>query len=81
VMDLAVLQKKSVLVPTPGQSEQEYLADYLTEKKWACCLPPVKFSLPLALEKAAAFDYVPFPERKENYREAIAELVKAISQK
>ncbi|MBC7936863.1 MAG: glycosyl transferase family 28 [Rhizobacter sp.] len=29
VMDLFALQKAALLVPTPGQSEQEYLADYL----------------------------------------------------
>jgi len=29
VMDLAVLEKKAFFVPTPGQTEQEYLAEYL----------------------------------------------------
>lgn len=28
IMDLAVLGKKAILVPTPGQTEQEYLAEY-----------------------------------------------------
>jgi len=28
IMDLAVSGKKAILVPTPGQTEQEYLADY-----------------------------------------------------
>lgn len=32
-MDLAALTKKAVLIPTPGQTEQEYLADYFQEKK------------------------------------------------
>ena len=27
LMDLAVLDKKTIIVPTPGQSEQEYLAE------------------------------------------------------
>lgn len=31
VMDLAVLGKKALLVPTPGQTEQEYLASYLAD--------------------------------------------------
>ncbi len=75
VMDLAVLQKKSVLVPTPGQSEQEYLATYLQEKKWACSLSPKNFSLPLALEEAAKFDYAPFPEKKELLEGAVRELM------
>ena len=30
IMDLEVLQKKAVLVPTPGQTEQEYLANQLS---------------------------------------------------
>jgi uncharacterized protein (TIGR00661 family) len=28
IMDLAVLNKKAIFIPTPGQTEQEYLADY-----------------------------------------------------
>jgi uncharacterized protein (TIGR00661 family) len=31
IMDLLVLQKKALLVPTPGQTEQEYLATHLKE--------------------------------------------------
>lgn len=32
IMDFVVLQKKALLIPTPGQSEQEYLAEYLKSK-------------------------------------------------
>lgn len=32
LMDLISLNKSAYLVPTPGQTEQEYLADYLTKK-------------------------------------------------
>jgi len=35
VMDLAVLQKKAVLIPTPGQAEQMYLATYLKDVDWS----------------------------------------------
>jgi uncharacterized protein (TIGR00661 family) len=52
VMDLACLQKKAVLIPTPGQTEQEYLAAYLHSKKLFCSLPQEKFSLQMALELA-----------------------------
>jgi hypothetical protein len=31
-MDLVVLRKKALLVPTPGQTEQEYLAQQLAKK-------------------------------------------------
>jgi len=30
LMDLAALRRKAILVPTPGQSEQEYLANYFS---------------------------------------------------
>jgi len=33
IMDLQVLNKKAILVPTPGQTEQEYLANYLINNK------------------------------------------------
>lgn len=34
VMDLHRLRAKAILVPTPGQTEQEYLAHRLQEKNW-----------------------------------------------
>ncbi|MFW5759281.1 MAG: glycosyltransferase [Bacteroidota bacterium] len=35
LMDLYFLRKKSLLIPTPGQTEQEYLANYWEKKGWA----------------------------------------------
>ena len=35
IMDLAVMKKKAFFIPTPGQSEQEYLASLLKENKIA----------------------------------------------
>jgi uncharacterized protein (TIGR00661 family) len=32
IMDLVALRKPALLVPTPGQTEQQYLAEYLSEK-------------------------------------------------
>ena len=32
LMDLISLQKSAIIIPTPGQTEQEYLADYLSRK-------------------------------------------------
>ncbi len=60
IMDLAVLQKKSILIATPGQSEQEYLARMLREKQVAYSVSQQHFSLQEALEAAAAFPYRPF---------------------
>jgi Glycosyltransferase family 28 C-terminal domain len=34
IMELVSLNKSALLVPTPGQTEQEYLAAYLSSKHW-----------------------------------------------
>ncbi len=34
MMDLAVLGKKAIIIPTPGQTEQEYLGTLYEEHKW-----------------------------------------------
>jgi len=34
VMEILALQKKSILIPTPGQTEQEYLASHLMQQHW-----------------------------------------------
>lgn len=57
VMDIAAMKKKSILVPTPGQTEQEYLARHLMKKQFAFCISQKEFSLIPAIEKANAFQY------------------------
>lgn len=57
VMDIAALQKKSILVPTPGQTEQEYLADYLMKKYFSFSVKQEDFSLLKNLKEAETFPY------------------------
>jgi UDP:flavonoid glycosyltransferase YjiC (YdhE family) len=45
VMDLSKLGKKAILVPTPGQTEQEYLAARMMEKKIAFAVDQRRFDL------------------------------------
>jgi uncharacterized protein (TIGR00661 family) len=52
VMDLAALEKKSILIPTPGQTEQEYLGRYLHQKKFAYTVSQKDFSLANDLQQA-----------------------------
>lgn len=54
VMDLERLGKRALFIPTPGQSEQEYLGPYLATKGWAACTNQHAFSLSKALELAIA---------------------------
>lgn len=52
IMDLAVLGKKAIFVPTPGQTEQEYLANYLSQKKMVYAVSQSKLNLEKAYQEA-----------------------------
>lgn len=82
VMDIAALQKKSILIPTPGQTEQEYLATYLSAKRFAPFVLQDKFSLPAVLAVAANFPYL-FFETTGNSRlqKAVSSLVNFLQNK
>lgn len=55
IMDLATLGKKSILVPTPGQTEQEYLAQYHFEKNNFYNLKQNEFDLQKGLAELEKF--------------------------
>ena len=57
VMDIARLKKKSILVPTPGQTEQEYLSAFLSSIHFTYCEKQSSFSITKCLEEAKHFDY------------------------
>lgn len=80
IMDLITLRKKAILVPTPGQPEQEYLADYLCRQGIFYSISESEFSLKNSLQKAAAFpfDFTRFEGQKTSYRKRIAELTERI---
>jgi uncharacterized protein (TIGR00661 family) len=55
VMDIATTGKKAVFIPTPGQTEQEYLAGYYTRKKWFFSTSQKNFQLDAALVESKSF--------------------------
>lgn len=55
VMDLAVLGKKAILIPTEGQTEQEYLAKHLRAKNWFFTTTEKNLKILRDLEKAKSF--------------------------
>jgi uncharacterized protein (TIGR00661 family) len=54
IMDLAVLGKKALLVSTPGQPEQEYLAQYGAQKGWFATQSQDKLDLKEGIKAARA---------------------------
>ena len=61
VMDLAKLGTKAILIPTPGQTEQEYLGAWLAERRFALCIQQKDFSLPKAMAAARKFPFTTTP--------------------
>jgi len=55
LMDLALFDKSAIFIPTPGQTEQEYLANRLLTRKIAFCQSQEKFDLSTAIEKQRGF--------------------------
>ena len=80
VMDLMALQKKSILIPTTGQTEQEYLAQHLMQNKYALCIAQDRFNLAVALQTATTFPYHSFPSDSSTLlRKAIKQLSKKMA--
>jgi uncharacterized protein (TIGR00661 family) len=61
LMEIASLQKRSILIPTPGQTEQEYLAAHLMKKGFAFSVKQEDFELNKTLRTADQFVYRDFP--------------------
>ncbi len=77
LMDLLKLGTKAILVPTPGQPEQEYLAHYMQEQSFFPFQQQNVFHLSSAIKLADSFPYQhPFAETDfEVYKKCIDELL------
>ena len=66
IMDLTAIGKNAILVPTPGQTEQEYLAQHLMEKNYFISKQQKEFVLSEAIEEAEKFEFKKLPEIQFN---------------
>ncbi len=72
IMDLAIMRRESILVATPGQTEQEYLARYLRGQHFAYTCTQKEFKLEEALRNARNFSFrFPPLQHKEGLHEVI----------
>jgi len=76
IMDLVKLQHKAILIPTPGQTEQEYLADYLMKKKIVFSVEENSFSLKEAISNTGSFLFANTLIMGDEYKEVIKQFVK-----
>jgi len=76
VMDLWKLGKKAIFIPTPGQTEQEYLADKLMKKGIAFSKGQDEFDLQQALRESSAYKgFDSFPSSPNLLAIAVKELL------
>lgn len=74
IMDLAKMKKSAVLIPTPGQTEQEYLAAYLSRLGFFSTISQNDFSL--SKINKTTNDFSAFTSVKNNIDEIIASFIK-----
>ncbi len=79
IMDLVKLQKKAVLVPTPGQTEQEYLAAYLLEKKIFYTTNQKDFDLQTSLQQASTFPFSFTNYSMDEYKNVIQQFIVSLN--
>ncbi len=78
VMDLTRLGGHVIFIPTPGQTEQEYLAQRLLQKDIAYSTTQSTFDLPTALEKAKQLNgFTPLREDNHLLEEAVTSILQA----
>lgn len=74
IMDFVKLQKNAVLIPTPGQKEQEYLAQYLAKENYFLIKHQEKFDLEAAWNEAQFFKFRHPQIDFNRYKKFIADL-------
>ncbi|MGI8637121.1 MAG: glycosyltransferase [Segetibacter sp.] len=75
IMDIFKLKRKAVLIPTPGQTEQEYLAKHLEEQDWAVSMDQQDFDLNKLLHRVQHFEYKLPQLDMEGYKDVVTTFV------
>ncbi len=77
LMDMAVFGNKAVLIPTPGQTEQEYLAKMFNRENYAVSVDQKNITgLKYALEKCQTFAGVPEIKNSDLLNNCIYQVLK-----
>jgi len=78
IMDLIALRKTALLIPTPGQTEQQYLGKRMEQKKYFHCLDQRDFDLSKVI--AYGYDYtIQFSVNHHLIDRAINDLMRCLS--
>ncbi len=72
VMDIAKLHKKAIFVPTPGQTEQLYLAKYFYDKNSAFAMHQKELDILKALQKVEYLSPLKSDDYEVNWQELLS---------
>jgi uncharacterized protein (TIGR00661 family) len=75
IMDLSALGKKAIFIPTPGQTEQEYLAKKLKSDGVAFYMDQKYFDLKVALEQSKSYSGFNILAENTLLKKAVEELL------
>lgn len=78
VMDLVQLGQKAILVPTPGQTEQEYLGSYLQQQGLFYSVPQQLFNLLTDLKKAKSYSPIGLAPETNTHQKILTDWVEQI---
>jgi UDP-N-acetylglucosamine transferase subunit ALG13 len=78
IMDMLKLRKKMIVIPTPGQPEQEYLADHLSAQRFVISFKQDNFSIEAAVQKASAYEYRYLNANMNVYKDVLTQFVNDI---
>ena len=79
IIEIISMQKKAILIPTPGQTEQEYLAKHLLQQQW-CFACEQGDDLYVQIQKAQTFSYQLPPLATSTLQDVVnSAVLKAIS--
>jgi hypothetical protein len=74
-MDLLAIGKQAVLVPTPGQSEQEYLAQLMTELGYFFHMSQNSFSIKEAIVKSQSYNPSVVDLEYNNFKSSLSRIL------
>src|ERR1043165_7696464 len=74
LMDLVALNKKAIVIPTPGQTEQVYLARHLHKEGIFFSMPQRNFNLSHAIDNSKLFPFkkLPLQNTFNNYKVVVS---------
>jgi UDP-N-acetylglucosamine transferase subunit ALG13 len=78
IMDMVKLQKKAILIPTPGQTEQEYLARHMDQQGIFMRAEQQSFKIEEALQKATTFPFNRVHPDFNQYRIVLSRFIQSL---